>query len=489
MSNKKEAPPGRVRFSISVKLNGRLVLRLLSIFITLDVLLGIAAAAGAIVYAERTAASVARRLVDGDSPSFEAQGWLSAAGVKTQSLSREPEGAFLAGLNVVFPEITRDGRRSFEYPDGYKGSFRLEGIAYRVEFSAPDGRVWAVSVQPDSAGTAADHIIRGLLCLQLVMLITSIFSGMRIIRETLSPIAALTQAAQDISRQEGPPSPEQVEELEELAGKLRSINAARLDTRISLDDTQDELRGLAGAINGMLERINAAYRAQARFVSDASHELRTPISVIQGYANLLDRWGKNDPKTLQESIDAIKGEAAGMKELVEQLLFLARGDNDTMVLQRERFDLAELTAQVLREMRMIDGGHEYEERLEPVFIVADQGLVKQALRILCDNAVKYTPAGGNISLRTSREGKLAKVAVQDDGIGIPAEAVPRIFDRFYRADESRARATGGTGLGLSIAMWIVQRHGGHMEVLSREDVGTRISMLLPAAPEETPAVK
>lgn len=113
------------------------------------------------------------------------------------------------------------------------------------------------------------------------------------------------------------------------------LTPAHLDTRISVGDTQKELKSLAAAINGMLDRLGEAYRSQARFVSDASHELRTPIAVIQGYVNLLDRWGKHDPKAMQESIDAIKGEAAAMKELVEQLLFLARGDNAGIHLEME----------------------------------------------------------------------------------------------------------------------------------------------------------
>ncbi|HBC92592.1 MAG TPA: sensor histidine kinase, partial [Pelotomaculum sp.] len=254
-------------------------------------------------------------------------------------------------------------------------------------------------------------------------------------------------------------------------------------TRISVGETQSELKSLASAINGMLDRINESYRSQVRFVSDASHELRTPISVIQGYVNLLDRWGKNDEKTLQESIDAIKDETENMKSLVEQLLFLARGDNNTMALQVERFELSALAEEVLRETQMIDGGHEYNSHAAPVFINADRSLVKQATRILIDNAMKYSPPGKRIIVSVSSADGYARLTVQDEGIGIKSEAVPRILDRFYRADESRAKATGGAGLGLSIAKWITERYGGHIEVLSRLDIGTRISIVFPTAPE------
>ena len=314
--------------------------------------------------------------------------------------------------------------------------------------------------------------------MQFLILLQWLSSSSRTIRQTLAPIAELTQTTQSLNaaHNRGSLTPR---EMERLAGKLNGINASKLDTRIALDTTQDELKNLAVAINAMLDRINESYRAQVRFVSDASHELRTPISVIQGYASLLDRWGKNDQKTMQESIDAIKDEAANMKLIIEQLLFLARGDSNTMTLQMEVFDLSELAGEVYRETQMIDAGHIYSFQSQPVFIYADEALIKQAIRILIDNAVKYTPSGGTIKIATFSKEGTANLSIQDDGIGIPSEALPRIFDRFYRADESRARSTGGSGLGLSIADWVIERHGGHMEVLSRENIGTRISIVLP----------
>ena len=250
-----------------------------------------------------------------------------------------------------------------------------------------------------------------------------------------------------------------------------------------------ELRSLAQSINAMLERINRAYSAQARFVSDASHELRTPIAVIQGYAALLDRWGKDDPEALQESISAIRSEAKSMEELVEQLLFLARGDNDTQPVKPSLFDLSALAGEVLREEEMICPDRVFLPRWgeEPVPVRADQGLIKQVMRILMDNAIKYSPPGSRIYLRLSTQERYARLTVQDEGDGIPPDSIPHIFERFYRTDQSRDRKTGGTGLGLSIARWIVERHEGWFEVVSRPGVGTRISFLLPLAPPEQEA--
>jgi len=136
-------------------------------------------------------------------------------------------------------------------------------------------------------------------------------------------------------------------QIEDLAGVISDIDASRLDRRLAVDESQNELKDLAAAINGMLNRISAAYESQLRFVSDASHELRTPIAVIQGYVNLLDRWGKKDEKTLQESIEAIKSETESMKDLVEQLLFLARGDNETLQLHKQDFDCCDVIDEII----------------------------------------------------------------------------------------------------------------------------------------------
>ena len=273
-------------------------------------------------------------------------------------------------------------------------------------------------------------------------------------------------------------------ELENLAGELDKINAKHLDSRIDLPGTQKELRGVAQAINDMLDRVNKAYSAQMRFVSDASHELRTPIAVIQGYAALLDRWGKSDPEALQESIDAIRSEAAAMERLVEQLLFLARGDNDSQPVKKETLDLTQLAGEVLRKEEMIHPDRLFLPRWgeEPVTVWADPGLMKQLMRILMDNSVKYSSDGGKVYLRVTKSQGFARVTVQDEGMGIPPEGIPHIFERFYRTDQSRDRKTGGTGLGLSIAKWIVDRHGGWFEVVSRVDVGTRITFVIPLAP-------
>jgi len=471
----------KLRFSLVWKLNIKLFLRMLGIFLILDVVLCLVSAAGLIVRAEQTVASAAEMLNQAGMPTSDEENWLELTGCSVSLHTGELQGFQLPQtLQTHLFKQTASGARSIDLPNSEGSNLwrKLEGVTYNVTIDN-SRQSYLISIRPQQTLKIVVGMFAIILILELLILFRSIFSGARTIRKTLRPIEELAEAAQTLTTGDVF-TPEQ---MNVLAGKLDDINATKLDMRIPVDDTQSELKTLASAINGMLDRINESYRSQMRFVSDASHELRTPISVIQGYANLLDRWGKNDEKTLQESIDAIKDETANMKGLVEQLLFLARGDNNTMALQIERFELSGLAVEVLRETQMIDGGHVYDSTVTPVFINADRSLIKQATRILIDNAMKYSPPSKRITISVAGSDGYARLTVQDEGIGIAPDAVPQIFDRFFRADESRARATGGTGLGLSIAKWITERHGGHIEVLSRQDIGTRISIMLPIAPE------
>jgi signal transduction histidine kinase len=220
--------------------------------------------------------------------------------------------------------------------------------------------------------------------------------------------------------------------------------------------------------------------------SDASHELRTPIAVIQGYASMLERWGKTDKAVLDEGIAAISQETASMKELVERLLFLARHDKKTLMLEMEVFDPAEIMSSVHRDAKLLSSAHEFElSPLTHCSVNGDKGMLKQLMRILVDNAIKYTPPGGKITLGMSREGSECVLSVRDTGQGISADEMPRIFDRFYRSDNARKAQSSGHGLGLSIARIIVVAHGGKMTVRSKEGVGTTFRVRLPLAREES----
>ena len=292
------------------------------------------------------------------------------------------------------------------------------------------------------------------------------------IRRILRPLDRLALRADELSRMSF--SEDKYQALEE------AITHIQPDAAESLSLGDSDLMGVETAMNNLIRRMRDTYRQQARFVNDASHELRTPIAVIQGYANMLDRWGKKDSRVLDESIAAIRHEADHMNRLVEQLLFLARGDSGRTVLKVKSLDLKEFLQEIYEESFMIDEKHVYrmEENEEKIAIRADDGLLKQAVRILVDNAAKYTRDGNEIFLSYGRiEDGSSFIQVQDTGIGMAEEDVPRMFDRFFRADD--VRSYDGTGLGLSIAKWIVDKHKGRFDILSRQGLGTRIRIVLP----------
>ncbi len=268
--------------------------------------------------------------------------------------------------------------------------------------------------------------------------------------------------------------------ISDMAETAATLSANNLSDRISVEGAKNELKDLALVINGMLDRIELSYNSQKQFVSDASHELRTPIAVIQGYVSMLERWGKTDKDVLDEGITAISQEAASMKELVERLLFLARHDKKTLMLEMEVFDPLEVMSELHREAKMLSSEHAFAlEAAENALINGDKGMIKQLMRVLVDNAIKYTPAGGKITLGMRKENGQCILSVTDTGSGIAPEELSRVFDRFYRCDKARKSQTSGHGLGLSIARIIAVAHGGKIRVRSKVGVGTTFSALIP----------
>ena len=294
--------------------------------------------------------------------------------------------------------------------------------------------------------------------------------------ERLKPLYTMTEAARalkdiDITGSDFTSLENAITELSPGSGEL------------AIHTGKEELAGLEEAINDLLERTRSSYQSQIRFVSDASHELRTPIAVIRGYADMLERWGSKDKEILEESITSIKSEAENMSRLVENLLFLARGDSGRAIIRFEEVDINALICDIYDEFTMIDKTHEFRLDLRAdIKAQADPSLIKQCLRILVDNAIKYSPEGTDIILRLQNRGDdQYSIEVQDNGIGIKQEEITKIFERFYRSDPARSRQSGGYGLGLSIAKWIADKHSGFFEVLSYENLGTRISLVLPSA--------
>ena len=309
------------------------------------------------------------------------------------------------------------------------------------------------------------------LVIRLLVFLAVYFREDQEIRGILNPINEIALKADELGRLSFTEDKYQL--IEDAITRIQPQDAQNL----ALNDS--DLSGIEAAMNNLVRRVRETYQQQARFVNDASHELRTPIAVIQGYASMLIRWGKKDEKILDESIQAIKHESDHMYHLVEQLLFLARGDSDRIAMNPETVQVNELMRELYEESLMIDENHIYrlKEKEDILLVDADYALLKQALRILVDNAAKYTPEKEEILLQYGlTEDDEVFLQVEDRGIGMREKDVEHMFERFYRSDE--ARNYQGTGLGLSIAKWIVDRHRGHFEILSRLGLGTRIRIIL-----------
>ena len=377
----------------------------------------------------------------------------------------------LAAIFVVGMDLQMAGNFSFHYTREFSYKIDLWSAVYTVS---------------DSAGQVLYQIPAGmwfylfrmgalvLMVMQILDLIMMAFSGTAQVRRELRPLNQIAARAQELSEMAFDET--KYHSLEDAISNLR-VDA--MENGIHMHDK--DLQGIETALNGLLERIRASYKQQTQFVSDASHELRTPIAVIQGYVNMLDRWGKKDTAILEESIEAIKNEANHMQKLVEQLLFLARGDSNRQNLDMKNQELNSILREVYEESLMIDENHRYRfEESGTVEVYGDSDMLKQSARILIDNAAKYTKQGEEILIRVGawKDGS-PFYGIQDNGIGMSQEDVAHAFDRFYRADSVRNSKTGGTGLGLSIAKWIVDKHQGYYDIVSREGLGTRFSVVFP----------
>ena len=309
---------------------------------------------------------------------------------------------------------------------------------------------------------------------QILHVISHFIKGTKWVDKSLEPVYEMARQAQKLSEIDFDET-----KYQDLENAITNLKVEKNDAHIHMYN--EELSSLEQAINGLIDRMREAYRMQTRFVSDASHELRTPIAVVQGYVNMLDRWGKNDESILEESIEAIKHEADHMQTLVEQLLFLARGDSNRQKMESEEIVLNVLLREVYEESLMIDEKHHYYFTEQGVgTMIGDPAMIKQSARILVDNACKYTPEGEDITIRVGMKEQKPFYEIEDHGIGMRQENLEHIFDRFYRADDVRNSKTGGTGLGLSIAKWIVDQHNGYYQIISFDQVGTRFTVYFEA---------
>ncbi|PZE20233.1 sensor histidine kinase [Paenibacillus xerothermodurans] len=245
---------------------------------------------------------------------------------------------------------------------------------------------------------------------------------------------------------------------------------------------QDEIGQLIHTFNSMIEQLEHNFNRQKQFLADASHELKTPLTIIESYADLLKRWGGSDPSLRAEAIDAIQSEAVRLRNLTQSLLSVADTETEAHR-QWERFDLSQLietTAAKLQQAFQREVRYETEFKARAPMMNGNPGQIKQLLIILLDNAIKYSREAVHVTLhRDPHDAQNVLLVVADRGIGIEAGEIPRLFDRFYRVDQARSRATGGSGLGLSIAQNIVWLHKGTISIGSTPGVGTKVIVTLP----------
>ncbi len=265
--------------------------------------------------------------------------------------------------------------------------------------------------------------------------------------------------------------------IRRMKERIDDITTENLSARLEIIDSQDELMELRDCINGLLDDIEELFVRQQNFVSDASHELKTPIAVIQGYSNMLKRWGKDDPAILTEGIDSIQRESENMKRIVDQLLILARIGK--MNQTRTEFDLGEALNTIVEGYRVVHNTHSIAINVQDdVILFTDKNLLLESVRTLVDNAFKYTPVGGTVRISCERDDNCAKIIVEDNGMGISKEDLPKIFDRFFRCDKARGREKGSSGLGLTIAKSIVETLGGTIYAESELSKGSKFTIEL-----------
>jgi two-component system OmpR family sensor kinase len=270
-----------------------------------------------------------------------------------------------------------------------------------------------------------------------------------------------------------------------MSAQASRIGSENLYERLKVRNPRDELGHLAASFNELLDRLNQSFEQQRRFVADASHELRTPVAILCGEAEVTLAQAKRTEQEYRESLQILREEAKRLKHIVEDLFTLARADAGQHPLAPSDFYLEELAAECTKNVRTLASAKQItvsSESSGELPIHADESLLRRMLMNLLDNAIKYTPKGGTVSLRCGEENGHYRVSLEDSGQGIPVELQPRIFERFFRVDKARSRGEtdgGGAGLGLTIASWIAGAHGGKLELTSSTPQGSLFTVFLP----------
>jgi heavy metal sensor kinase len=335
-----------------------------------------------------------------------------------------------------------------------------ELLVYALPFASRDGSRFIV--ETGAPYHQIEGVLRGLLLTLAVglpvLVCIAVAGGYVVMRRALRPVDELTQGAE-------------------------RITSRNLGERLPVAHTGDELERLSVSLNRMVARLEEAFTHVRRFTADASHELRTPLTVLRGELEAATQKEGLDPE-LREVLGSALEETERLSKIVESLLAISRLDAGEARVRRARLDLAELAETTTEQLRLLaeDKNISLGSRAErPVEVEGDRARLKQVIVNLLDNAIKYTPEGGAVDVSVRAGDEKAVLEVSDSGVGIPGDALPYIFERFYRVDKARSRQMGGTGLGLAIVKSICAAHGGRVRVESEEGKGSRFSVELPLA--------
>jgi heavy metal sensor kinase len=269
--------------------------------------------------------------------------------------------------------------------------------------------------------------------------------------------------------------------VDELARAAQRITAQNLDQPLPVPNPDEEIGRLTATINDMTRRLHDSFARVSEFSADASHELRTPLTVVRGEIELALRSSRN-PAEYRRVLETTLEEVLRMSTIVENLLLLAKADQRSYRAHFSEVDLHELLSELVEDGEVLAEHKKIQLRVAqaaPVTIVGDKVRLRQLFLNLLDNAIKYTPEGGRVTLAVEQRNGEALFRVQDTGIGIPEEELEKIFERFYRVDKARSRELGGSGLGLAIARWIAELHRGSIAVSSRLNEGSTFTVRLP----------
>ena len=373
------------------------------------------------------------------------------------AMAREVEELYAPEANERFIRITR-GDGHVVYASGLKGPLLIASQTY----AGADNSRYVIEVGVSTART--EETVRQVLLMLAIGLpiavCVAVAGGFVLVRRALKPVDNLSQ-------------------------KAAAITQHSLSERLPVVRTGDELERLSVSLNLMISRLEDAINSSKQFVADASHELRTPLAVLRGELENLAQDAQLKSQT-RETLGSSLEEVDRLAEIVEGLLALSRLDTGEARAEWVRFDLAALVATTADQMSLLAEDKHITvvcDSSERVMIEGDQARLKQVVVNLLDNAIKYTPNGGRIKLKITQEEGNAVLDVADDGIGIPPEALPHVFKRFFRVDGSRSRDQGGAGLGLSIVKSICDAHGARVEVSSTPGQGSRFRIRQPLAAE------